>query len=126
MRVKKVKVLKNILVFSILICIGLVAYYVKSTSDKKEEQKKVEQEEEAFIEYITETPQSDRVTYAVGFFYESIPYKIQQKMIVDFEDESVKVALEDLKYVQVLYFDFEEKEHVGQIICNEYISQDLV
>lgn len=125
-KLKKVKVLKTILVFSVLICAGLVIYYFKTTSEKKEEQKKIEQEEKAFIEYITETPQSDRVTYAADFFYESIPYKIQQNMIVDFEDESMRVALEDLKYVQILYFDFDKKEHVGQIICNEYIAQDLV
>ena len=61
-KLKKVKVLKTILVFSVLICAGLVIYYFKTTSEKKEEQKKIEQEEKAFIEYITETPQSDRLT----------------------------------------------------------------
>lgn len=123
---KTVKLLKGILAISVLICAGLLVYYFKSTSDKKEQQKKLEQEENVLLEYITSTPQSDRVTYAVDFFYESIPYKVQQKMVVDFEDESVKVALEDLKYVQIRYFDFEQKEHVGQIICNKYIAQDLV
>ena len=52
-KLKKVKVLKTILVFSVLICAGLVIYYFKTTSEKKEEQKKIEQEEKAFIEYIT-------------------------------------------------------------------------
>lgn len=123
---KGLKALKATLALSILLCIGLTVYYVKTTSQKEKEQKKIEQEEKALMEYITNTPQSDRITYAADFFYESVPYKIQQKMVVDFDDEDVKVSLDDLKYVQILYYDFDKKEHVGQIICNEYIAQDLV
>ncbi len=40
--------------------------------------------------------------------------------------DTAEVSLNDLRYVHILHYDFEGKVTEGELICNEYIAQDLV
>ena len=68
----------------------------------------------------------DRYTYRPGFFYQSITDDLKQRINGLSYKEDCTVPYEDLRYVSVLYKDFNQKTQVGEIVCNKAIAQDLV
>ncbi len=68
----------------------------------------------------------DRYTYRPGFFYQSITEDVKQRINgLSYKDDCT-VPYEDLRYVSVLYKDFDQETQVGEIVCNKAIAQDLV
>lgn len=41
-------------------------------------------------------------------------------------DEELAISYEDLSYVHILHYDFEGNLAEGELICNNYIAQDLI
>ena len=79
-------------------------------------------------EYSTEGDMLNRVTLADGFFYEDIPEIIKDKMKgvsypLDIDEDII--CYDDLKYLNVLYVDFDGETQVGEIVCNAAIAEDL-
>lgn len=68
----------------------------------------------------------ERVTYQDGFFYEPITDKIKARINGLSYKEDCTVPYEDLRYLNVLYCNFEGESTTGEIICNKAIAQDLV
>ena len=68
----------------------------------------------------------DRVTYMEGFYYEPISDEVFHRISGISYPVECKVALDELRYVGVLYIDFDGQEQVGELICNARIAQDLV
>lgn len=71
----------------------------------------------------------NRVTWADGFFYEPITPEIESRIrgISYPEDDSdIAITLSDLSYVNVLYNNFDGGISTGELICNNFIAQDLV
>lgn len=89
----------------------------------------------------------DRVTYEEGFYYEPISDELRRYMTgisypstqkpsnaADSEEDtsgadssaSVKITLDELRYVHILHYDFDGNPAEGELICNEYIAQDLL
>ena len=65
---------------------------------------------------------------ADGFFYEDIPEIIKDKMKgvsypLDIDEDII--CYDDLKYLNVLYVDFDGETQVGEIVCNAAIAEDL-
>lgn len=69
---------------------------------------------------------SDRYIYQEGFYYQSITDDIKEKINGLSYKEDCTVPYEDLRYVSVLYVDFNGETKQGEIICNKVIAQDLV
>lgn len=69
---------------------------------------------------------SDRYTYDDGFFYQSLTEDIKERINGLSYKEDCTVPYEDLRYVSVLYEDFNGETRTGEIICNKAIAQDLV
>lgn len=69
-------------------------------------------------------PQADRVTYQEGFFYESLSEEIKARITGISYGEGCIVPYEDLRYLHVLYIDFQGLPQAGEIICNKAIAQD--
>lgn len=69
---------------------------------------------------------SDRYTYKDGFFYQSITDDVKARINGLSYKEDCTVPYEDLRYVSVLYEDFDGETRTGEIICNKAIAQDLV
>lgn len=61
---------------------------------------------------------SQRVTYTKGFYYEPLSDDLKNYM--------AGVPLEELRYVHVWHYDFTGSPVEGELICNEYIAQDLL
>lgn len=71
---------------------------------------------------------ADRVYIDEGFYYEPIPVEIKEKMYglsypEDIDEEAI--CYDDLRYVCVLYKDFDGNACNGQLVCNELIARDL-
>lgn len=69
---------------------------------------------------------SDRYTYQEGFFYQSITDDVKTRINGLSYKSDCTVPYEDLRYVSVLYEDFNGETQIGEIICNKAIAQDLV
>ncbi len=76
-----------------------------------------------------------RITYEEGFYYEPISDNLR-RYVTGISYPSVqtpadaeatpKVSLDELRYVHILHYDFDGSPAEGELICNEYIAQDLV
>lgn len=74
-------------------------------------------------------PMSDRVTYQNGFYYESLNEGIKKRITgisYPADDSTAEINYDDLRYVSVLYYNFDDHEKTGTLICNKAIAQDLV
>ena len=88
----------------------------------------------------------NRVTYEEGFYYEPISDNLRRYITgISYpstrgpedtgdsgtgsgEAESAdvpKITLDELRYVHILHYDFDGNPAEGELICNEYIAQDL-
>lgn len=82
----------------------------------------------------------ERITYEEGFYYEPVSDNLRRYMTgisypgvqtpenaVDPDaDAAPKITLDELRYVHILHYDFDGNPAEGELICNEYIAQDLV
>lgn len=73
-----------------------------------------------------------KITVKQGFTYEPIPDKIwnnmQGKSYPDSEtvkNEGCKISRDELFYLNVLYFGFDNETKIGELICNRKIAKDL-
>ncbi len=98
----------------------------------------------AFSPLAEET--EDSVHYEDGFFYQPLtaavtaritglsypvtesvaPALSLQAVNVVPDDAVLAISYDDLRYLNVLYYDFDGKVQVGEMICNKGIAQDLV
>ncbi len=74
-----------------------------------------------------------RFTYADSFYFEPLSDKLCRYItgisfpVVDEETEDeLAISYEDLRYVHILHYDFNGNVAEGELICNEYIAQDLM
>lgn len=85
--------------------------------------------------------QSDsRVTYSEGFYYEPVSDDLRRYISGISLPESrepvsdgaggdpapYQITADELRYVHIWHFDFNGSPVEGELICNEYIAQDLV
>lgn len=89
----------------------------------------------------------DRITYEEGFYYEPISDNLRRYITgvsypgvqtpentVDSDMDKAgtesafipEITLDELRYVHILHYDFDGNPAEGELICNEYIAQDLV
>ena len=88
----------------------------------------------------------ERTIYKPGFYYQplgddiiaritGISYPIREELAADAavpainimaDQDTPAVSYDDLRYVRVLYIDFDYKEQEGELICNKAIAQDMV
>lgn len=100
--------------------------------------------DEEIISAAEETSESTH--YADGFFYQpltdsvvaritGISYPVSETIApalsrqvtnIVSDDESLAVSYDDLRYLNVLYYDFNGEVQTGELICNKGIAQDLV
>lgn len=88
--------------------------------------------EEAYTEEITPTPaptEDPEVQILKEFYYAHLTEE-QKEYITGCSypktEEELAISYEDLRYVHILHYDFEGNLAEGELICNEYIAQDLL
>ncbi len=72
-----------------------------------------------------------RVTYADGFYYEPISDALKDYITgtsypETTDESSLAITCDDLRYVHVLYTNFDRETQEGELICNAALAQDLV
>ena len=71
-----------------------------------------------------------RVTYSDGFYYEEISDNLRRYITgISFPAEEIaepEITIDELRYVHIRHYDFDGNPAEGELICNEYIAQDLV
>ena len=74
------------------------------------------------------TDASSRTTYSPGFYYEPLSADMKEYITgVSYPDEeNPAVSYDELRYVGILFYDFNGLTQAGELICNEYIADDLV
>ncbi len=69
----------------------------------------------------------ERTTYQPGFYYEPLTETVKQKITgISYPESGCTVPYEDLRYVGLLYHDFNGEEQTGELICNKDIAQDMI
>ena len=87
----------------------------------------------------TETPyiSPDRVTYvtdagnlAEEFYYEPLSEDLKARITgISYPAEdngNLAISYDDLRYVHILHYNFDGMSTEGELICNEYIAEDLL
>ncbi len=98
----------------------------------------------SFVPADTET--ADSTHYQEGFFYQpltdpviakitGISYPVSESIVPALSNQAVNiladqeepaVSYEDLRYMNVMYYDFNGEVQIGELICNKGIAQDLI
>ena len=76
-----------------------------------------------------EPAMADRVTWQEGFYYESLSDTVKERITgisYPTDDSNAAVSYDMLRYVNVLYYDFQGETQTGELICHKAIAQDLV
>lgn len=88
---------------------------------------------------------ADRIVYQDGFYYEELTDKVKERITgisypvssddaptlavpatnILTEGTAAAVSYDDLRYLSVLYYDFNGEIQTGELICNKGIAQDL-
>lgn len=86
------------------------------------------------------TQSNSRVTHSEGFYYEPVSDNLRryisgislpesrEPVSADAGSDSASygITADELRYVHIWHFDFDGNPVEGELICNEYIAQDLV
>lgn len=62
----------------------------------------------------------------ICFYYEEIAEEVLNRIKGKSYGEDCTIPLEDLRYVRVLYYGFDKKTHIGELIVNAAIADDIV
>ncbi len=79
-----------------------------------------------FVTFFTRTV-AIPLCYGKSAFYSSeISDEIFKRIKGKSYKENCTIPREDLRYIKLLYFGFDRRIHVGELICNKLIADDLV
>lgn len=60
------------------------------------------------------------------FTFNPLSEEIKDKILGISFKENNNIKIEDLAYIQVTYWGFDDKEHVGELIVNKVVSEDVI
>lgn len=61
-----------------------------------------------------------------GFYSSKISKTIKKRITGNSYKENKEIPLSDLRYVRVLYYGFDKKTHIGELIVNKSIAKDII
>lgn len=97
-----------------------------AASDASSAEASSEESPEAASESSLEAPSPERVTYQEGFYYEPISNTVFRRISGISYPVDCNVSLDELRYVGLLYVDFNGDTQTGEMICNTALAQDIV
>ncbi len=71
-------------------------------------------------------PSPERITYMDGFYYEPITNEVFKRISGISYPVDCTVPLDELRYVGLMYVDFNGETQKGELICNKALAQDMV
>lgn len=79
-----------------------------------------------------DTMKDQRITYSDNFYYEPLSDNLRRYItgvsypVAASTGEESSISYDDLRYVHILHYDFDGNLAEGELICNDFIAQDLV
>jgi hypothetical protein len=75
----------------------------------------------------TDAGQNEKTSIEDSFYYEPLSEELKTYITgISYPDEgTTEIDYDDLSYVHVLHWNFEDEETEGELICNQAIAQDL-
>ena len=68
-----------------------------------------------------------RIVYQEGFYYEELTDEVKKRITgISYPVTPAEISYDDLRYLSVLYYDFNGEVQTGELICNKGIVQDFV
>lgn len=67
-----------------------------------------------------------RITYSEGFYFEPISDEVRKRITGKSYPENCDYSLDNLRYVKVKYYDFDNNIKEGELIVNSKIALDIV
>lgn len=77
----------------------------------------------------SDIPKDQRTLYTDGFYYEPLSDNLRRYITgISYPENETDpvISYDDLRYVHIWHYDFDGNPREGELICNEYIAQDLV
>lgn len=71
-------------------------------------------------------PNSDRVSISEYFYYEPISNEVFKRISGVSYPVDCTISVDDLRYVSLLYVDFDGNTQNGEMICNKAIAEDIL
>ena len=68
----------------------------------------------------------DRITYRDGFYQEMLSNTLIERITGSSYHENDDISLDQLRFLHVLYYDFNNEIKDGELICNKQIADDLL
>lgn len=68
----------------------------------------------------------DRITYRDGFYQETLSDTLIERITGCSYHENDDISLDQLRFLHVLYYDFNSEIKDGELICNKQIADDLL
>lgn len=68
----------------------------------------------------------DRITYCDGFYQETLSDTLIERITGSSYHENDDISLDQLRFLHVLYYDFNNEIKDGELICNKQIADDLL
>ena len=69
---------------------------------------------------------SDRIVYQDGFYYEPISNDVFKRISGISYPVDCQISLDELRYLNLKYIDFNGDAQTGEMICNKSIAEDIV
>lgn len=76
---------------------------------------------------------ASRFTFSDSFYYEPLSDNLRRYItgisfpaVSESDATELTITYDDLRYLHILHYDFEGNVTEGELICNEYIAQDLL
>ncbi len=77
-------------------------------------------------ETLTDTVEEIVPYFRAAFLCDTIPPKVEARMRGKSYPKNATVALAELRYLQLAYYGFDGNPHMGEMVCNAAIAQDLL
>ena len=86
-----------------------------------EEKPLIEEEVDSFIDVNPQIEEPDAV-----FAYSSLSDEVVETITGGSYKENNKIKIEDLSHLQITYWGFDEEEHIGEMIINKKVADDVL
>lgn len=97
--------------------------------DETEQEPTVGVSENMIQDDISADIPANRIVYQDGFYYEPLTDEVKERITgISYPSsgaDTLAISYDDLRYLSVLYYDFDGAVQVGELICNRGIADDL-
>ena len=94
--------------------------------DTEPENAEITEQESTDMTQTSNGTDMDRITYRDGFYQETLSATLIERITGSSYHENDDISLDQLRFLHVLYYDFNNDIKDGELICNEQIADDLL